>query len=84
MGIDLPIRILTIRTDLGVILAYENMPGPKGSWNVNPKNLYLLDFPFTKITFDVTHLEEEMNELRFLTQDAKDLMSILNDVEYLI
>ena len=48
---------------LGVTLAYENMPGPKNAWFCYPKNISKIDFPFTKITFDITHLTEDTNDI---------------------
>jgi sugar phosphate isomerase/epimerase len=49
-------------SSLGVKLAYENIPYPKNSW-VN--DIFSLDFgfPFTRLTYDITHLAEEMNEV---------------------
>jgi sugar phosphate isomerase/epimerase len=47
---------------LGVKLAYENMPGPKNSWVCDIFSL-CFGFPFTSLTYDVTHLAERMNEV---------------------
>jgi len=45
---------------LGVKLAYENMPGPKNSWVCDIFSL-CFGFPFTSLTYDVTHLAERMD-----------------------
>lgn len=44
----------------GIVLAYENMPGPKKRWNTYPANIAALP-GFTSITYDVTHLHEYMD-----------------------
>lgn len=48
--------------ELNVTLAYENMPGPLGKWNCYPANIARINLPFVKITLDVTHLPQELDE----------------------
>lgn len=69
--------------ELGVTLAYENMPGPEGKWNCYPTNLHKLDFPFTRLTLDVTHLEESVNEIEeFNSVSDKVNVIHLSNVRY--
>ena len=51
-------------SELGVILAYENMPGPKGAWCCYPQLVSSFGFPFTRLTFDTTHLEQRMDDVQ--------------------
>ena len=67
---------------LGVVLALENMPGPKDRWYCFPQNLSL-DFPFTRITYDITHLYSSMDEIDEISS-ILDRVSVvhLSNVKY--
>lgn len=65
---------------LGVDISYENMPGPKGAWNVIPSNLLGIG---GSITFDITHLPRWVDDKEEFSEVASKVNVVhLSNVRY--